>query len=669
MPVVEQSGMRLEYPAGDEQSILTDGTVKLRARVTPKHVNNRVWFAYQIDEGQWIRRQATRESASTGEEQYVLVVDVSTGRVGIRYLAFVRCGGITVPRGADSRSPDEDRDLKELTVYMSLTDDAAHSLTRSDDERRPDSGAGRPSEATRAKAEPSYSGQTIAQPPPQLNAPQHAAVDALFRTDETLRQAIEENPKSLRGESEAIAARVEKAWKFNPSKLSAEELTRRRHVPPGASPSEMLETVIISGVDALRSANTDRAITLRNSAELKSLIKEAPEPADSLHGVVGLGWLIDFIIRKSTGSSLVREPIYTLCKAKLEADKLLDVVENPAKCGNGAGVASLEDSSSETREADQFVKNFVNLQMKSATAPESQLAYGKIPNCADDDKVQSRILQTFQLRPGASDVTSYHDFHTLQIAFEHVWTEIFDGQLESLGRELYGKYVELKDFRRSYQPDLQVSTIADLRRLMEEVKKLSQFVQQDIPSSRRTEGGDQTGKSESKSGPKPEDVALSLGTGGLSDLIKLAVEKFSEIGRKRIIKWGEFPGPWWPRQDKIHKDVVKDVAPTGTVEVVLKTDGNSHIKVIGFHPLDAASNRYGTGPQISNADRERIINADGTISVTLSLKTWEWEIASGVLQFASQETSPIDIPGRYVLADLAVELKDRTRVTFHWKDS
>ena len=64
----------------------------------------------------------------------------------------------------------------------------------------------------------------------------------------------------------------------------------------------------------------------------------------------------------------------------------------------------------------------------------------------DDDATQSRILQTFELRPGASDVTSYHDFHTLQIAFPHVWTRLFDGELEALGRELYREYVKLKDF-------------------------------------------------------------------------------------------------------------------------------------------------------------------------------------------------------------------------------
>ena len=149
MPVVEQSGMRLEYPAGDEQSIRSEGAIKLRARVIPPHVNNRVWFVYRIDEGQWIRRQATRDFASIAEEQHSLAVDMSTARAGLRYLTFVRRGGITVPRGADTTFPDGDQSLKELTVYVSLThDNAASRQPRSSDERSHDSGVELPSAAT-----------------------------------------------------------------------------------------------------------------------------------------------------------------------------------------------------------------------------------------------------------------------------------------------------------------------------------------------------------------------------------------------------------------------------------------------------------------------------------------------------------------------------------------
>src|SRR5205085_9739148 len=72
------------------------------------------------------------------------------------------------------------------------------------------------------------------------------------------------------------------------------------------------------------------------------------------------------------------------------------------------------------------------------------------------------------------------------------WTRIFDGQLESLGRDLYREYVKLKDFSGSGDPDLRVSTVDDLRRLMDEVKKLSRIVQEDIPDDLRRNGGDPT---------------------------------------------------------------------------------------------------------------------------------------------------------------------------------
>ena len=99
--------------------------------------------------------------------------------------------------------------------------------------------------------------------------------------------------------------------------------------------------------------------------------------------------------------------------------------------------------------------------MQLAKAPEVQLEYSpSIPNTADKNEVQRKILDTFQLRPGPSDVKSYHDFNTLQIAFAHVWTQVFDGQLESLGKELYQEYVKLKRFTGVADADIRVSTLS-----------------------------------------------------------------------------------------------------------------------------------------------------------------------------------------------------------------
>jgi hypothetical protein len=360
----------------------------------------------------------------------------------------------------------------------------------------------------------------------------------------------------------------------------------------------------------------------------------------------------------------VTEPAYTACKAELEAERIVAAVETPPADRNGDGNGGGPDGFPD-READQLVKDAVNLQMRSATAPETRLEYGAmpaIPNTAGKDEAQRTILQTFELRPGASDVTSYHDFHTVQIAFPHVWSRIFDGELEALGRDLYREYVKLKDFSGSTAPDLSVGTVGDLRRLMDEVKKLSQIVEQDIPSDLRGAGG--VPASDGARGADDLNTAVKAGvgvlTGGVSWLLEWALKEFSNLNRKPIIRWEEFPGPWPPRRERIH--VSYDAAPADRVEIVLKTDPGSHIKILEFEPWDPASRSF-----VHGTPDMRISNAGHVDWVKMTLR--ESQLDAGVLEYASEETSAADTPGRYVLGDLGKMLADGTRVVFHWTDS
>lgn len=224
--------------------------------------------------------------------------------------------------------------------------------------------------------------------------PESVAVDALFRTDAALRRAITENLKSLRGESDIVAARVEKAWRFNPSQLSAEERARRHYVAPGADPGEVQETVIMSGVDALRSSKLKRTLALRNSTELKKLIKEAPESSDSLHGVVELGPLIEFIQRRGAGPIQGADLTSTPYSADAQAEAILGAIGDK----DGAPVAHQQALTSNALKVEELVTKNVNKQMESATAPEAELAYRKIPNSADEDLAQKTILQSFAVR-------------------------------------------------------------------------------------------------------------------------------------------------------------------------------------------------------------------------------------------------------------------------------
>jgi hypothetical protein len=516
------------------------------------------------------------------------------------------------------------------------------------------------------------------------------AVDSAFRSSADVRVALAENLKALRPESEAIAARVDSAFKefdLNPAsprvegspsrsrhglvaefaaeaaraagsrrgrrregaqaqdESKAPEAADRNYVKQGTAVAETLDSVILDGIDALKSSDTQRTITFNNPADLESLSKggSSVEPRK----------LLKLINEKSDGPSLLKAPAYAQCKAKLRATKILAEVAT----AHEAQAASADNGTpAETQEAAELVKGSVNLQMSSATSPEERLAYGsmpKIPNAANDDTTQKGILDTFELRPGPSDVTSYHDFRTLQIAFQHVWTRIYDGELEGLGRELYREYVKLKDFGGFTEADLKVRTADDLHNLIDEVRKLSQWVEADIPKNLGGSGADGGGSKGAGDWTIP-DVA----SGGLTWLLRQALEALAQLDRKAIITWEQFPGPWGGRADTIEKSIVGGVAPDGFVEIVLETDEGSHVKILKLELFDEATQRY--------ADGKSLDNRYGWTQTMAAPTSW---MATSVLEFRSEETSQGDIRGRYVLAELSRLLVNRSRVTFHWKDS
>lgn len=51
-------------------------------------------------------------------------------------------------------------------------------------------------------------------------------------------------------------------------------------------------------------------------------------------------------------------------------------------------------------------------------------------------------INAFTLKSGPADAPSHHEFHRLQIAFEHVWQELFDNGVVDLGTQLFEELVE-----------------------------------------------------------------------------------------------------------------------------------------------------------------------------------------------------------------------------------
>jgi hypothetical protein len=487
------------------------------------------------------------------------------------------------------------------------------------------------------------------------------AIDATFQADASVRGALTENLKPLRADAEAIDARLQKAFKnFTADSLIADDRGQRQYVAPGSNPAGALDEVITRRVKELRSASERRSLTLRNTPELRSLVRKG----DNGDSVVDLRELIEYIDRKSRGSTLVTGSQHAPFTAEIEAEKLLEDAEHPGEKGNGHGTALRKTSALKGRDVDPLVKDAVAVQMELVTAPESQLSYGKIPNSADDDKVQKEIRENFELRTGASDVTAYHDFHTLQIAFQHVWTRIFDGQLATLGQDLYREYVRLKDFSGSTAADMPVGSLADLRRLIDEIKKLSQFVDEETPTNLRPAG------SEPKTGglptPTPEDAArgaVAVATGGASLFIEWAFNELIKAGNRPVrVTWAEFPLKLNEGRGNIIelRPPEQNVLPPGTVEIVLETDSNSFKKKISFQQWDRDSQR-----PIYSADLQNFGGGHGPIDRLVLNAS---QVQNATLKFISEDEVVNELLlGRYVLGELGDRLTERTRLTFRWK--
>ena len=490
---------------------------------------------------------------------------------------------------------------------------------------------------------------------PKVNTRESVAVDALFTTDAALRRAITDNLKSRRGESAAVAARVEKAWNFRPNRLSADELGKRHYVAPGSDPGEVLEKVILTTVNALKSDKTERALTLRNTAALKKLIKNKQE-GDSLRGVVELDQLIQFVQSRGAGPLVRAELTSTRYGAEAEAEAMLNAVENGDRDRGGGAVARQQALASNAVETAEFVKSTVSRQMTPATAPEAQLGYSKIPNSADEDDAQKTILRSFQLREGPTDVTAYHDLHALHIAFEHVWTEIFDGQLARLGRELYTKYVELKDFAGSDDPDPSISTLDDLKRLIEQVKSLSNFTAASIPGT-TSNGSDPSGQAPPA---EPKDVIEQVKS-ALPPELRAPLEFFESLFRgQTVVTWDDFPLSM--RGETIRVRFEENAVAANEVEIVMQPVNTEPWKLIHFREFDSSGN-LGEQWRVSNDARDK--QRDLSIYVG-SLPLWTHTLTYGTLEFFGERDITRDHISYYVLVGLTEKLKDRMRVTFTW---
>ncbi len=96
---------------------------------------------------------------------------------------------------------------------------------------------------------------------------------------------------------------------------------------------------------------------------------------------------------------------------------------------------------------DDFIQTKITQLMSEVTHPETSVSYQADITRLKLGKLSENIKQ-LEFTGGPADVTAYHDFYNLQIAFEHIWTELFDEETVNVTRDLIEKWIRY-DYRVS----------------------------------------------------------------------------------------------------------------------------------------------------------------------------------------------------------------------------
>jgi hypothetical protein len=512
-----------------------------------------------------------------------------------------------------------------------------------------------------------------------VKTPDRLALDDAFVNHESLRRGLTENLNARRIENAKVSDRVEKAFsKVSLSKPAENDRSPLNHVAPDASTFEAVSAVVSRRVEAIRRSDVAPVISVRERSKLvkwDKTRKSDGKAADAATGSLELEALLKFVSVGQSGPLFASVPAEAArYQAEEQAQEVLDKAVS-----NGKGKPQLKQDAAEAAgvlSADTLVAEKVNVQMKSVTAPEHQLTYGLIPNGAAGNETQKTLLQTFELRPGASDVTAYHDFHTLRIAFEHVWTRLFDGDLEKLGRELYKEYVGLKDFL-GYDPntDRPITSLDDLKWLINEIRTLSDFTQEAIPPqlTNGQGGSDGAGTGPAKGASDvTTDVARVAGavlTGGLSALAEWAINEISNIDKMPIKHWDDLNGQKLEGRDRITATFTYGAVAAGVIELALQSDLLSHWKGFWFQRWDQASGQFQNFAAVDNSKKDvKAVNGQSYFVASTSVPASM--VPTGAITFKA-EASPGNNTGRYVLSHLAEgdKLRGGMRITFYWQDN
>ncbi len=82
------------------------------------------------------------------------------------------------------------------------------------------------------------------------------------------------------------------------------------------------------------------------------------------------------------------------------------------------------------------IPTYVARLINEMPSPDSVLNPDQIPS-RPNQEVITKSIESFSLQKGAAETAAYYDFHSLQIAFEYVWQQLFDQDMINSGYNLH----------------------------------------------------------------------------------------------------------------------------------------------------------------------------------------------------------------------------------------
>jgi hypothetical protein len=322
--------------------------------------------------------------------------------------------------------------------------------------------------------------------------PASKLIEARFKEDTDVQKTFTEHLAARAQHAVPRALRADAAFtEFAPSKFTARERTPRRYLAPGENLATAMSRLVQDAATRIRKEDNRQGLKLIITEDTKSLLKNSD--GDITLQAIELPVLLEILAAKQPAALTLREePALTACLAKRKAQQRLDEIEGkkPAAPENNDRDSDNNDEQTEQPDTKAFVTKQVHNLLARVPSPEEPPILAP-PAAADHGQVKQNI-QNFELRSGPSDVTAYHDFNSLQIAFEHVWAEVFDERLGQMGRELYNTYVELLDFVGNpvdpstglpLAPPDAVNSIADITSLIQNASMLGRVTENVTPPS------------------------------------------------------------------------------------------------------------------------------------------------------------------------------------------